>query len=227
MGGNAFKFLHCPRMSPEVYTQVKNTITTALESVFAYVTIPLELPGKADYGDLDFLVSAPLSGSAELTRTTFPFSIVIDAIKHALGTPHGRRGFLTPDCMYFAIPTPSVSAISTSSPSISFAAAEESDDELEPWIQVDVKVCYRPDLFSWITFQLNYATQGGILGAMIKPIGLTLDLEGLHIRVEDIEATNWPGSLVFVTKDPWTACRILDLRRRVLVGGFESSNESK
>jgi hypothetical protein len=82
-------------------------------------------------------------------------------------------------------------------------------------------------MFSWMTFELNYASQSGILGSMIKPLGLTLDPQGLHIRVEEIEVMDWPGSLVWVTKNPWMVCRVLGLGRRVVDGGFMSAEESE
>ena len=60
----------------------------------------------------------------------------------------------------------------------------------EYWIQLDAKVCFNPRIFSWMEFQLNHATQSSILGSIIKPLGLTLDTQGLHIRVEEVESTN-------------------------------------
>jgi hypothetical protein len=221
MGWHAFKSLHCPRMPPDVYARVKNITTLALQTVFTHVTAPFEVPGEFDYGDIDFLVSAPFGDTAELTLTTYPFQSVIESIKHALRTTHGRQGFFTPDCMYFAIPLPS------NIPTICIVD-DDSEGEQEVWVQVDVKICLKPEMFSWMTFELNFASQSSILGSMIKPLGLTLDPEGLHVRVEEIEemeATDWAGSTVFVTKDSWLACRVLGLGRRVVDGGFRSSEE--
>ncbi|XPS72300.1 hypothetical protein M3J09_004467 [Ascochyta lentis] len=219
MGGNAFKTLHCPRIPPEVYAKVKTITTKALETVFAHVTVPFEVPDKSDFGDIDFLVSAPFEDRTALCLTTFPFPTVIEAIKNVLGTPHGRRGFLTPDCMYFAIPLSAGLNTTTNND-------ENSDDEeLAAWVQVDVKICFKPELFSWMTFELNYASQSGVLGSMIKPLGLTIDPEGLHVRVQEMEDTDWPGSMVWVTRDSWMVCRILGLGRRAVDGGFERSEE--
>jgi len=220
MGGHVFRNLHCPCIPPDVYARVKNVTTLALRTVFSHVTVPHEVPGKVDYGDIDFLVSAPFGDSTEHILTTFPFQIVIDTIKQALNTTHGRRGFLTPDCMYSAITLP---------PTLSSVCIDEQDseEEKETWVQIDVKICFKPEMFSWMTFELNFASQSSILGSMIKPLGLTLDPEGLHIRAEDMEATDWPGSRVFVTKDPWLVCRVLGLGRSVIDGGFESSEEGE
>ena len=78
-----------------------------------------------------------------------------------------------------------------------------------------------------MTFELGYASQSGILGGMVKPLGLTLNPEGLHVRIVEMEGMDWAGSMVWITKDPWTVCRVLGLGRRVADGGFESGEESK
>jgi hypothetical protein len=41
-----------------------------------------------------------------------------------------------------------------------------------------------------------------MLGSMMKPLGLTIDPVGLHIRVEEIEETDGPRSMVYIGKDP-------------------------
>ncbi|KAF1358864.1 hypothetical protein EJ07DRAFT_179014 [Lizonia empirigonia] len=215
--------LHCPRIPPEVYAKVKIITTNALQEVFNHVTVPFETPGKADHGDIDFLVSAALGDSSDLSLTTFPFPPVIEAIKHALNTPHDRRGVLIPDCMYFAIPTPAPSP--SSSHQDSKGGDGDSNNEPQSWVQVDIKVYFKPLRFSWMMFELSYASQSRVLGSMAKPLGLTLDPEGLHVRVQEIEDSDWMGSMVWVTRDAWVVCRVLGLGRRVVDGVFESSEE--
>jgi hypothetical protein len=46
MGGHAFKGLYCPRVSPSVYDKVKAETKTALQTIFAQVVVPTEMPGK-------------------------------------------------------------------------------------------------------------------------------------------------------------------------------------
>ena len=99
------------------------------------------------------------------------------------------------------------------------------DEEPQLWAQIDAKICFKPASFSWRTFELNYATQSSIFGSMIKPLGLTLDYEGLHIRVEDIETTDRARSMVFVSRDPWTVCKVLGMGRRAVDGGFDSTQQ--
>ncbi|CAG5155431.1 uncharacterized protein ALTATR162_LOCUS3659 [Alternaria atra] len=205
MGGHAFKGLYCPRISPAVYNKVKAQTTAALQTIFAQVVVPTEMPCKDDYGDVDFLVCGPLHSRGSTTLDDFPWQSTICLIKDVLDTTHGRQGYLTQDCMYFAIDAP--------------------HGEENYFIQIDVKVCFRPELFHWCHFELNYASNSKMIGSMIKPLGLTIDSEGIHIRVEEIEETNFPGSMVWISKDPKDALRILGLDRRILNAGFKIRDE--
>jgi hypothetical protein len=207
MGGHAFHDLDCPRFPPDVYAQVKLHTTAVLRIIFSHVVVPTEIPGKDDYGDIDFLVSGPLHSPASTTIDNFDWQGTVTIIKSALNTTHGRRGFLNPGCMYFAIRAPG------------------NDKDL--WVQVDVKVCFKPEMFEWETFELNYASNSKMIGSMVKPLGLTIDPEGLHIRVEEMEETNFPGSMVWVSKDPRDVLRLVGLDRRIVDAGFRTKDESE
>jgi hypothetical protein len=207
MGGHAFRDLHCPRISADIYAKVKLQTTAALRTIFSHVVVPTELPEKDDYGDIDFLVSGPLHSPRSTTIDDFDWPGTVYAIKSAFNTTHGRRGFLNPGCMYFAIRAPG--------------------DNNDFWVQVDVKVCFKPDMFEWETFELNYASNSKMLGSMVKPLGLTIDPEGLHIRVEEMEETNFPGSMVWISKDPRDVLRVTGLDRRIVDAGFKTKDESE
>jgi hypothetical protein len=207
MGGHAFRGLHCPRISKEVYARVKQQTTAALKTVFSHVVVPTEMPEKEDYGDIDFLVSNPFHSPASTSVGNFDWIGTIQVIKSALDTTHGRRGFKNPECMYFAIRTPCV------------------EDAF--WIQVDVKVCFKPELFEWATFELHYASNSKMIGSMVKPLGLTIDPEGLHIRVEDVDKTNFSGSMVWISREPRDILGIMGLDRRILDAGFKTKDESE
>ncbi|CAN9433159.1 unnamed protein product [Alternaria sp. RS040] len=205
MGGHAFKGLYCPRISPTVYKKVKAQATAALQTIFAQVVVPTEMPGKDDFGDVDFLVCEPLHSRHSTSIDDFPWQSTVCLIKEVLDTTHGRRGHLTPDCMYFAIDAP--------------------HSEETYFVQIDVKVCFKPELFRWCHFELNYASNSKIIGSMVKPLGLTIDPEGMHIRVKEVEETNFPGSMVWISKDPKDALRVVGLDRRILSAGFKSKEE--
>jgi hypothetical protein len=207
MGGHAFHDLYCPRISAGIYAQVKIHTTAALRTLFSHVVVPTEMPQKNDYGDIDFLVAGPLRSTTSTTIDNFDWASTVSAIKSALNTTHGRRGFLNPGCMYFAVRAPGY--------------------ENDFWVQVDVKVCFKPEMFEWETFELNYASNSKMIGSMVKPLGLTIDPEGLHIRVEEVEETNFPNSMVWISKDPRDVLRITDLDRRIVDAGFKSKDESR
>lgn len=179
--------------------------------MFAHVAVARELPSKTDFGDVDFFVAGPLVGSSHLSaecgRSTLDYETTVEAIKTAFGTPHGFRGRVNSDVMFFAVRAPGRSG--------------------DFFIQIDVKVCDRVDLFSWQLFQLNYASSSKIFGSYIKPLGLTTNPEGLFIRVEELEAEDNPGSMVFLTNDPEDVLKIVGLDNTLWRGGFGCDEERK
>ncbi|KAJ5063384.1 hypothetical protein J3E72DRAFT_186765 [Bipolaris maydis] len=205
MGGHAFKNLYCPRINPNVYCKIKAQATAALQTVFAHVVVPTEMPEKNDYGDVDFLVCSPLHYPQPHTLNDFPWEETVQLIKDAFKTTHGRRGYLTNDCMYFAVDAPC--------------------DGKDHFIQIDVKVCLKPELFEWYSFKLGYASNSKIIGSMVKPLGLTIDPEGIHIRVEDLEEMDHNGSMVWISKDPKDILRITGLDFRIVNAGFITKEE--
>jgi hypothetical protein len=56
MGGKAFPDLRVPRMSPQVYEQVKQTALKILSTRFVSTSVMPEAPGKLDYGDVDLVI---------------------------------------------------------------------------------------------------------------------------------------------------------------------------
>jgi hypothetical protein len=61
MGGKAFPDLHVPRMSPQVYEQVKQTAIKILSTRFVGTSVMPEAPEKPDYGDVDLVIELPSS----------------------------------------------------------------------------------------------------------------------------------------------------------------------
>lgn len=178
-----------------------------LLKLFKRVVVPTEMPSKSDYGDVDFLVSGFLNTAPD---AALDWPATVAGIKDALQTVHGRRGFLTPENMYFAVQAP-----------------VPEDDQY--WVQIDLKVleATNQNSFEWELFELYYASGLKMMASLMKPLGITIDPEGLHIRVEEMEATNHPGSLVFVSKEPTDVLKILGLDKRFLYGGFSSKEDCK
>jgi hypothetical protein len=213
MGGRAFKQLNCPRISPDVYLKTRARTMKALRNIFTHVVVPTDMPSKIDYGDIDFLVSG-FKGNSSSSTLDWPAMVL--AVKEALNTPYGRRGHLNPSIMYFAIPGGS-------------AYEGYGDGDKAFWIQVDIQMCMIPSdqQFEWSRFQLNYASGSKMLESLMKPLGLTINPDGMYIRVEEMEDTNFPGSMVFVSLEVKDVLRIIGLDWRILYGGFETREESK
>lgn len=108
-----------------------------------------------------------------------------------------------------------------------YFAVDASCDGEDYFIQIDVKVCFKPELFKWYTFGLGYASSSKIIGSMVKPLGLTIAPEGIHIRVEDLEETDHNESMVWISKDPKDVLRIAGLDFRIVNGRFKTKEESK
>jgi hypothetical protein len=167
-------------MPQDVYLKMREQTAGALRGLFARVVVATEMPDKSDYGDVDLLVSGPLF---EHPNTLEKWPVMVAVVSTAFNTKHCRRGFLNPDVIFSAVP-----------------AYGENDY----WVQVDIKIVEKADKqsFEWQRFELNYASASKMLGSLLKPLAMTVDPEGLHIRVVEMEETNFPGSMVFVTKDP-------------------------
>lgn len=159
-----------------MYFRMKAWAIERIEPLFAKAAVPTELPGKPDYGDVDFLVAGPLNGTKS----------ILEQIREALGAVRAvDRGI--DGILYFA-----VKAIGA-----------------EHYVQIDVKVCPDVENFDWALFRLQYATPSMLIGSMVNALGLTLDDDGLHLRVKEIEGDNWNGSLIFLSREPRKVMEVL------------------
>jgi len=68
MGGKAFTStphaLSVPRLPPPLYQSLKAKYLALLSQFYAHAAVPLEAPEKGNYGDIDILVSVPLTSGA-------------------------------------------------------------------------------------------------------------------------------------------------------------------
>lgn len=175
------------------------------------------MPGKPSHGDIDFLAAGylPLPAGAPLSYDT-----MLEGAKEKLGAREGRRG--AGGVMYFAVRGEG------SLEGEMGEVGEELDEEW--WVQVDIKVVDALDAqaFAWAKFILDYASGMKILGSLVKPLGLSILPSGMYIRVADMEAVDWNGSMEFVTGSPEDVLRVLGLDRRFLAGrkaGFDTEGE--
>ncbi|OAL46879.1 hypothetical protein IQ07DRAFT_144093 [Pyrenochaeta sp. DS3sAY3a] len=184
MGGLAFantatsngKPPQVPRMSPQLYQQVAKECQTKLEKVFDRVVIPREPPGKADHGDIDFLVEGgpARAGKGDVWATV---KTILGAELHlSNGGSHS-----------YAIPH-------LESP----GTYVQVDVELSPGYGTPEG----PDLFEWTRFIKGDADLVQLIGVSHRPLGLTCNDQGLHLIVEEIAIYNKKKSLLFLTRDP-------------------------
>ncbi|KAF2465842.1 uncharacterized protein BDR25DRAFT_317999 [Lindgomyces ingoldianus] len=221
MGGNAFKHrLYTPRISAALYRQIRTQASAILRTFFTHVIVPTELPSKSDFGDVDFFVGGPLPHALFPNTNDCKPDLwsTVSALKTAFITPHGFQVKLNLDVIFLAVMPLSPPAMLR---------------ERGFWVQIDVKICgygsestaVNVERFQWEVFQLHYASVAKILGSMVKPVGLTMDPEGLWVRVEEMEGANFGASKVWLTAELRTVLEVLGLDERVLNKGFGCNKE--
>ncbi|KAF1848076.1 uncharacterized protein K460DRAFT_414693 [Cucurbitaria berberidis CBS 394.84] len=184
MGGLAFATVtsgngqppHIPRMPPELYKAISAECQAKLKKLFNHVVIPRDAPAKVDHGDVDFLVEGILPHTLR--------SDIWTATKNIIGAElHLPRG----DSHSYAIPHPEIP---------------------DAYVQVDVELSPGNDtpegaeLFEWTRFMKGDSDLLQVIGVSHRPLGLTCNDRGLHVRVEEIEPYNKKKALVFLTRDP-------------------------
>ncbi|KAF1993472.1 hypothetical protein P154DRAFT_527734 [Amniculicola lignicola CBS 123094] len=179
MGGQAFAksgpggtAILVPRMPTEVYRRVAAEIQSQLEPIFHQVSIPRDVPGKPDHGDIDFLVEGSLSQWT-------PHSIGKD-IGAEYHVKHGNT-------LSYAVPYPGLPN-----------AYVQVDVEVSPGNGSAEAV----ELYNWTWFMKAYSDLLQIVGVCHRSLGLTCNDKGLHLRVAEIEPYNKKKSLLFLTRDP-------------------------
>ncbi|KAF2246180.1 hypothetical protein BU26DRAFT_63936 [Trematosphaeria pertusa] len=204
MGGQAFANIksdtpiNVPRLPPAAYERVVADVQTKLESLFNRVTIPREAPGKLDYGDVDFLVEGIQSTNHKDIWAT---------IKSLLGAKlHISRG----GSSSFGIEHPYVP---------------------DAYVQVDVEISPgngTPDgaeLFEWTRFMKGDSDLLQIIGVCHRPLGLTCNDRGLHVRVQEIEPYNKKKSLIYLTRHPDEALEFYGLDVAKYREGFRDETD--
>lgn len=156
MGGNAFKNAlpdaRFPRMSPSIYNSLKARLLLQLQTLYEHVAVPREAPGKADYGDIDFVVCQP---RAELHH---------EDVRSALGAAQ------------------SISFDSSHSNFALRAIEYDNSAETSDYYQVDVEVCATMEEWERVVLFNSYGDVGMILGLMVRPHGLSFGRNGIKVR---------------------------------------------
>ncbi|KAH7396239.1 hypothetical protein BKA66DRAFT_438194 [Pyrenochaeta sp. MPI-SDFR-AT-0127] len=207
MGGLAFanfatsngKAPEIPRMRPELYTKISAECQSKLETLFKRVVIPREVPAKPDHGDIDFLVEG-IHPSIASSEVWIAVKNVLDARMHlARGESHS-----------YAILHPEIP---------------------DAYVQVDVELSpgadtpEGPGLFEWTRFMKGDSDLLQIIGVSHRPLGLTCNDRGFHLRVEEIEPYNKKEALLFLTRDPDRTMDFYGLDVAKYWAGFTDEND--
>ena len=107
----------------------------------------------------------------------------------------------------------------TGSPTASFAVPYPGLKDT--YVQLDVHVC-PPGLFEWQLFHQSHGDLWNLLGTTIRPVGLTANDVGLHLRIPEIEEVNRKRGMLFLTSEPDQVLGFLGLDRDKYERPFES-----
>ncbi|KAH7413676.1 hypothetical protein DE146DRAFT_2663 [Phaeosphaeria sp. MPI-PUGE-AT-0046c] len=200
MGGKTFTDIDVPRMSPAVYQQVSSQVQVKLETFFAKVVVPRDAPGKADFGDIDYLVQG-----IQL-RTTPSNDLWADIGDTLNAERYQRRG----GSHSYAIAHPVVQGTYV-----------QIDVELSPGDGTAAGA----ELFQWTRFMKGDSDLLQILGICHRSLGIICTDQGMHVRVEEIEPYNKKKALLLLTRDPTKAMEYYGLNTTKYWAGFDTENE--
>ncbi|CAJ2513247.1 Uu.00g013660.m01.CDS01 [Anthostomella pinea] len=174
-------------MTPEVYRVVREQCCDKLRQFFDIVATPIEGPEKKDFGDLDFFVA--LSNLNEYPPEK-PAQVAIEllgAVRHKMEQAK---------VVAMAIPYP-----------------EElhTGSETPQYIQVDVHIYQDHRDVEWMLFKHAHGDLWNLLGSSIRHLGLTVDEQGLWVRIQEVEHQNKKLARVLLTRKPSEILEFLGL----------------
>lgn len=212
MGGQAFAKsdppLSTPRMPPEIYAQVQAQTRAILRKYYSHVDSAIEAPGKGSYGDVDTVVYGPLDASWDNSKRNS--AMVAEQLANALGAKTFLRQRGNPT-VSFAIPWPG-------------QGIDDKTNE-DKYVQLDVHTCLSLVSFKWELFHAAHGDLWNILGSTIRPFGLTVNDQGMYLRIPEIESYDRKKSMIFLTADPSKVLKFLGLDEERWWSRFKSKEE--
>ncbi|KAI8629485.1 hypothetical protein F5Y19DRAFT_83761 [Xylariaceae sp. FL1651] len=229
MGGLAFTSgpdpLYTPRMRPEVYRAVRDECQEKLRELFVVVAAPIEAPAKTSFGDIDLFVTweqkkvfpSPTTNTNNAPLGPLSDDDPMEAIYQRLGAVR-QKSEGKEHTMAMAIPWPDLFPYPEPDPKLasklaSLSSEENKNKELEfdkdgkhdtqrPYIQADIHICESLTHLQWMLFKHAHGDLWNILGATIRPFGLTVDEVGMHLRIPEIEEINKKEARVLLSSEP-------------------------
>ncbi|KAM3446393.1 hypothetical protein MY3296_009702 [Beauveria thailandica] len=212
MGGSAFSIganpLRTPRMLPSLYHAQKQRCRALLRQLYVHVDSPIDGPGKADFGDIDFLVyqrrrdAPPAPPHVDDTK---PGAELIGELAALLGAQ--RTIIADGAASNLAIPWPADADEQISENAAVAIATAPAPAEDKKYIQVDVRISPSLESHAWMLFKHAHGDIWNLVGSLVRPYGLTIDDRGMFLRVPEIEAVYKTRAKVHLTSDP---ARVLD-----------------
>ncbi|KAI1258606.1 hypothetical protein F5Y18DRAFT_343430 [Xylariaceae sp. FL1019] len=199
MGGLCFQTgpvpLNTPRMPPDVYRTVRDSLKAKLQSLFAVVASPIEGPAKKSFGDIDILV-AWVDQSIDFQSNTQSIWAVICQTIRAVAIKREQ---------------PAVASLAVAWPE-ALLPLDQQIPAPEIYIQVDIQICSTIDQLNFMLFKHSHGDIWNLLGSTIRPVGLTIDEVGLYVRIPEIEHLNRKASKILLTTEPVEILNFLGLK---------------
>lgn len=197
MGGQAFASgpepLYTPRMPSAFYRHVRDHCHRVLRQIFICVATPIEAPSKKDYGDIDIFLAWERSKTFPSNTTSESLQGLpkdpLEAAAHLLDARKTLKG--EPGSLMLAIPWPE-----------ELDSGEDGESAEPRFIQVDLHYYKSLDTLQWMLFKHAHGDLWNILGATIRPFGLTIDHIGLYLRIPEIEDNDRKKAKIFLSQDP-------------------------
>lgn len=209
MGGRAFASglnpLYTPRMPKAVYLKSKHQCFETLRNLYEVVASPIDGPGKTDFGDVDIALHGPKEGTVATTTAR-----ALEQISRALGAVRMIVTKGEEASSNLAVPWPDLPKRHAPGD-----AQEEDLNTAEPeerrYIQVDTTIFNNPSTLYWSLFKHAHGDIWNLIGATIRPYGLTVDHQAMWLRIPEIEKTDKKRARVFLTSDSTDVLKFLGL----------------
>lgn len=207
MGGLAFASgqdpLYTPRMPKEVYLQFKAQCFDILRNLYEVVESPIDGPGKKDFGDVDIAVCGPKEGTITDNTTK-----ALEQISGALGAVRMIVAKGEEASSNLAVPWPDFPGTHV----VEQASSESESESKKPkFIQVDVSIFREKSRLEWTNFKHAHGDIWNLIGATIRPYGLTVDQAAMWLRIPEVEKADKKRGKVFLTADHLQILDFLDL----------------
>lgn len=202
MGGHAFDktsldgtALSVPRIKHGLYCRLMEQYTKVLQHFFTNVLVPREVPNKADYGDIDFLVEGSIGEWSP------------QAIGQALGAE------------YY------VSHGNTHSFAVPYTSDNQSFVQIDVEICPGNDTADAFELLPWTCFMKSDGDLLQIIGITHRSLGLICNDKGLHVSLEEIASHDKKKSMLFLTRDPREAITFFGLNLHKYLKGFQDEDD--